>query len=547
MQYRARAFVRWISIALLLTVTACDSGGDMEPIEEVPPFEIVGDVSVAIDVTADRHPISSFIYGSNQHFPDLTWTVRRLGGNRLTGYNWENNYSHAGSDYQHSSDRFLIDNGGFPAAEGSIPGRVVTHFHEQSLAMGAASIVTLQMAGYVSRDPNGTVPPAETAPSIRWARVEPRKDAAFSESPDLTDAVVYMDEMVHHLVQAFGDAGGANGIRWYSLDNEPALWPHTHPRIHPDPTGAAELVERSIALAAAVKDVDPQAAILGPALYGMAAYENLQGAPDWPQVRSGYDWYVDYYLDRMHQAEATHGRRLLDVLDVHWYPEARGDSRVTDPGATTPADVEARLQAPRTLWDSTYVENSWIGEFRRQYIPILPRLQHAIDQYYPGTPLAITEYDYGGGGHWSGGLAQADVLGAYGRAGVFIATIWGMDEGDAYQAAAFNLYQNFDGSGGTFGDVSVRAVTGDRDQTSVYAAEDEDTGNLHIILINKNGEGGLRATIEVEADRTYRSANVWSFDATTSRVRRTASIGDVDGNAFVYDVPPRTAAHLLVR
>src|SRR5690606_19487132 len=138
------------------------------------------------------------------------------------------------------------------------------------------------------------------------------------------------------------------------------------------------------------------------------------------------------------------------------------NSRITDPGATTAADVEARLQAPRTLWDSTYFENSWIGEFRRPFLPILPRLQQAIDQFYPGTLLAITEYDYGGGGHWSGGLAQADVLGAYGRAGVDIATMWGIDDGDVYQAVAFNLYLDFDGSGGTFGDVSVRATSSDR-------------------------------------------------------------------------------------
>ena len=374
-----------------------------------------------------------------------------------------------------------------------------------------------------------------------------RSNAEFSDSPNLTDAVVYMDELVHNLVQEFGPASSPDGIRWYSLDNEPALWPHTHPRIHPDPTGAAELVERSIALASAVKDVDPDAGILGPALYGMGAYENLQGAPDWGQVGGGYGWFIDYYLDRMRQAESEHGRRLLDVLDVHCYPEARGDSRVTDPGATTPADIEARLQSARTLWDSTYFENSWIGDYRRQFLPILPRLLKSIDQYYPGTPLAITEYDYGGGGHFSGGLAQVDVLGAYGRLGVYLATMWGIDEADVYQAAAFNLYRNYDGEGGRFGDVSVRATTSDRDETSVYAAEDEASGRLHIILINKNLEGGLRATIDLDSERNYRSGNVWSFDATTSRIRRTAAIGDIDGNSFIYDVPPATAAHIILR
>ena len=33
-------------------------------------------------------------------------TVRRMGGNRQTGYNWENNASNAGSDYEHQSDEW---------------------------------------------------------------------------------------------------------------------------------------------------------------------------------------------------------------------------------------------------------------------------------------------------------------------------------------------------------------------------------------------------------------------------------------------------------
>src|SRR2546430_15318086 len=105
-----------------------------------------------------------------------------------------------------------------------------------------------------------------------------------------------------------------------------SLWPYTHPRIHPDTVRAAELVSRSIALATAVKDVDPTSEILGPAHYGIGAYVSLQDAPDWNALKAsgGYDWVRGYYLDQLRQAGAGAGERLLGGVDVEWDPRARG-------------------------------------------------------------------------------------------------------------------------------------------------------------------------------------------------------------------------------
>ena len=52
-------------------------------------------------------PISPYVYGINSQKDDgIGVTVRRMGGNRQTGYNWENNASNAGSDYNHQSDEW---------------------------------------------------------------------------------------------------------------------------------------------------------------------------------------------------------------------------------------------------------------------------------------------------------------------------------------------------------------------------------------------------------------------------------------------------------
>lgn len=305
-----------MSAVVVMSALACSrsTADPSQPNGGSQPTQPAATITVQVD--QGHTPISPYIYGSNQDDGTDVWTVRREGGNRTTGYNWENNFSNAGNDYIHSSDLYMITSEGLPASDAAIPARAVTFFHDQSIAMGAKSIVTLQMAGYVAADGKGAVQPSEVAPSARWDQESPKKPTAFAQTPDLTDGVVYMDEFVNALVQRYGAAASQQGVRWYSLDNEPALWRSTHPRIHPQAVGAAELLDRSVALASATKAVDPSAEIIGPAAYGMAEFVSLQDAPDWSAVKQGYEWFIDYYLDGMRKAEQAKGMRLLDVLGV---------------------------------------------------------------------------------------------------------------------------------------------------------------------------------------------------------------------------------------
>ena len=201
-------------------------------------------------------------------------------------------------------------------------------------------------------------------------------------------------------------AAGATGIKGYSLDNEPDLWSSTHPRLHPAQPTCVELVTRSIALAKTVKRMDASAETIGFVSYGFNGYLSFQNAPDWPTVKTqgSYAWFVDYFLDQLRSASNASGARLLDVLDVHNYTEhVAGGIRVNSPSTFENIDAnKGRIQAPRSLWDSTFVENSWIGQFFPTFLPFIPRLQSSIGTFFPGTKLSFTEYDFGGEGHISG-------------------------------------------------------------------------------------------------------------------------------------------------
>ena len=505
--------------------------------------------SIDFLITADgsKKPISPYIYGTNQLLTEEeNWTAMRQGGNRLTGYNWENNASNAGTDWINSSDNFLTWIAGIQNE--NEPGIVTTTFRNKSIELNAYSLITLQLAGYVARDKSGAVTENQTAPSLRWRSVQFEKGSAFSLQPDTSDSFVYLDEYVNFLVDRFGMANTSNGIKGYSLDNESGLWISTHPRIHPLQARCVEMVQKAIGVSTAVKNVDPYLEIFGPVLYGFNAYYDFQSAADWDSVKAGtnYQWFIDYYLDQMRLAEISSGKRLLDVLDIHWYPEARGDNRITETNANTTADKLARVQAPRTLWDNNYTENSWIGQWFGAYLPLIPRLKESIDEFYPGTKLAFTEFSYGGENDITGAIAMADVLGIFGKYDVYLGTYWQLDSPSNYISAAYKIYRNYDGNNSTFGDNSLPSVTSDSVSTSVYGSLNETGNEIHLVVINKKLNESVNSNFTILSQHNIQSGSVWKLDGNSFEIAEINPVINITNNSFSYTLPAGSVCHFVL-
>lgn len=513
----------------------------------------INKINVTIDTTSENARISPYIYGANYDsdgnegtIPKVA-TASRLGGNRLTGYNWENNASNAGSDWVNSSDNYLNMNK--PYEVQNIPGRVVTDYQDEILKNGSEySLVTLQMAGYVAKDKNGTVTEQEVAPSSRWVQVKAKKGSTLSLQPDLNDDAVYMDEFINAMISKYGKSDSATGIKGYSLDNEPTLWTSTHSRIHKDKVTCEEIISKSTDYSKMVKELDSNAEVFGPALFGMGAFLNFNTAPDWENVKGNYKWFPDYYLDQMKKASDKEGKRLIDVFDIHYYSEARGgDARVTEGSDTNIECNKARIQAPRTLWDPSYTENSWIGQWFSDYTPIIPKMFNSINKYYPGTKLGITEYNFGGNNHISGGIAQVDMLGIFSKYNVYYGAMWPFSGKNNYLQSAFNLYRNYDGKKSTYGDIKVKAETSDIENSSVYASLDsKDDSKLHIIMINKNYDKPMTINFNLGGNKVYKSGKVWAFDKNSSEITERASINNIVSNKFEYTIPELTTCHIIL-
>jgi mannan endo-1,4-beta-mannosidase len=239
---------------------------------------------------------------------------------------------------------------------------------------------------------------------------------------------------------------------------------------------------------------------------------------------------------------------LVHALDVHWYPEAKGSKRITDKDLS-PKTVAARLQAPRSLWDPSYTEKSWIAATWGKPIRLIPWLLERIDERYPGTKLTMTEYDYGGTDHISGALAQADVLGVLGREGVYLATYWGNGPGNGplppFIKAAFQLYRNYDGKGGTYGDTAVAATPSDLAKLSTFAATDSKRpGVVTVLVINKDLGASFGTKIDVKAggkaDAKLTKAQLYTLDGKDAAVHP-GPVVDIKGGRLQVRVPPLSA------
>ncbi len=455
--------------------------------------------ALSVDVSAARHAISPDIYGLNGGDPafnaEIGQSVARWGGNASSRYNFKNHTYNTGSDWYF--ENIVADEAH------SVEGMV-----KSNRDRGIKPVVTVPLSGWVAKDSPSEHPFTCGFPATRF----PQQDK-FDEwdancgngqlnQTNLTgvptDSSIPVDasfdgEMVSHLVDQFGTAA-QGGVPIYELDNEPVLWASTHRDVHPELVTDDELGGKGTAAAAAIKAADPSAAVLGPSGWGYCEWvaSGLDGCgPGADSAAHGGLNLSQWYLKNMKDYSDAHGgKRYLDYFDQHFYPQISGGK--------DPESNALRLRSTRSLWDPTYVEESWIGPGGVNAPPLqyIRTAKSWIAQYNPGTKTAITEYNWGALDDINGALTQADILGIFGREGLDLATMWGDPKPTDPGAYAFRMYRDYDGAGSRFGDVSVSATAADQGQLAVYAAQRSSDKALTVMVVNKTG-GDLTSPLSV--------------------------------------------------
>jgi len=542
--------------------------------------------ALSIDANANRHAISPDIYGINFYWTlpassDPTYpaalaaaqgiraTTRRWGGNSTSTYHWQFDVDNIDNDwfYEVLPDT-SIDASKLPA------GSTFNQYADQARTTGGKMLATIPILGWLPKarhemcsfdvakygkqckqDPYAQYHPYTCGDGIAYDPacgdvsvndgLQPANPVYIVNDP--TDDYAQFDQTfqaqwIQYLLTRYGPAN-QGGIAIWSLDNEPIWWDGTHRDIHPNPYTYDELLSMDLKYAEAIKQADPTALVGGPVGDNWASLwvskKDIvagQNSGNWwanPVDRNAHGGtpLLAWYLQQFKQYEQQHGQRLLDYLDMHAYLPASG------------------LESTREFWDPTYVVSGdyWIVD-PATGAPIapyyIPRVQGIVAQNYPGTKLAITEYNGGALDTLTGGLVQADLLGIFGAQGLDLATLWGPPTPTDPGAFAYKMYRNYDDMGGAFGETGVQASSADQSQLAIYAAVRSDL-NLTAVVINKTG-GSVTSTLSLANFQPGQTAQVWQYGgANLGAIVAQPNIA-VSGNSLTATFPANSITMLVL-
>jgi hypothetical protein len=446
----------------------------------------VRSVKLSAQCSAKGHTISPYIYGVAGDVGDLNATIRRAGGNRTTRYNWQLGATNAGKDWYFEN----TNDGDY------------TQFFRDCRAQHVASARTVPTIGWVAKDSSTFGFPISVYgkqhafdPYRNDAGDGTRSDGGEIQPKSPTQTSVEAPpESIQRWVTAITQQDAktqTRSVSQYILDNEPSLWSVNHRDVHPDPLTYDELLDRTIRYGTAIRTADPHAQIAGPAEWGWTAYfysakDAKIGVSLRPDRRAHGDVpLLPWYLAKVREHDQATGIKVLDVLDVHFYPQGQG----VYGGNSDPATAALRVRSTRSLWDPSYKDESWINDSVR----LIPRLKEWVAQNYPGLLISIGEYNFGGEQHISGALAEAEALGRFGALGLDYAYYWTVPPKNSPAYWAFRAFRNFDGKNGHFLERSVDTQM-DSD-VSLFASRDESGKHMVLIALNLNPTTTAKASV----------------------------------------------------
>lgn len=520
-----------------------------------PPPITNAAVSIAIDAGANRHAISPLIYGvafatSNQ-VADLNVPVNRSGGNSETRYNWQLNAHNHAADWYFES---IADSPATPAA-------AADDFVANTKGAGAEPLLTIPMIGWVPKlAPNrGKLASysiakygPQTGNDSQWF-ADAGNGISSTNAPitwnDPADANIptnsaFQQAFVQHLINQWG-LSSKGGVRYYIMDNEHSIWHSTHQDVHPIGAKMAEIRDKIFDYAGTVKALDPNALVLAPEEWGWSGYlysgfdqqyGSQHGWGSLPDRTANGGWdYIPWLLSQFQQRATNTNQRLVDFLTVHYYPQG-GES-----GSDTSTAMQLlRNRSTRSLWDTNYVDASWINAV----VQLVPRLKSWTAAYYPGTKTGITEYNWGAESHINGATAQADILGIFGREGLDLATRWTTPATGSPAYLAIKFYRNYDSNRSAFGDTSLKTAVPNPDNVSAFAAQRSADGAMTVMVINKQLGRGADLSLNLTNFPAAGPAQQWQLTASNS-ISRLSDI-TIGASTLKVTVPPQSITLFVI-
>ncbi|WP_018342431.1 glycoside hydrolase family 44 protein [Cytophaga aurantiaca] len=455
-------------------------------------FFVVAQTTITIDPTANQHKISPWIYGRNNNLSDdpsnpttsSQWQLyrdaglrmyRENGGNNSTKYNWKakltshpdwynNVYAH---DWDYTATSLLNNSANTQGL-----------FAFQLLGK-AASNKQHNFNDWVYTQANGSI-----NTSANWAGGG--GPVAYGGNGGNGNPNLYLenwtaDSTAKILDHWFNTLGyDKSRFTYWNMDNEPEIWSGTHDDIATSAITAELYMQKYFAVAKAVRAKFPNIKLVGPVSTNEWQWYNWNNSKVTdPHDGNEYPW-MQYFIKRIAEEEAASGIRLLDVLDVHFYPGTENDPSTT-------------LQLHRVWFDDQYVypkangvkvtgQYGWDNNITKEYF--FKRCDQWLTQYKGANhnvTFSLSEY----GAIANGGSEDANVIACWyaSHLGVFtenkveLFTPWDWYKG---QWEVLHLFSKY------FGEVSVKSTSTNNNTISGYSSLTADGDSLIIVVVNRD-------------------------------------------------------------
>lgn len=513
-------------------------------------------ITIAIDATSNVKPISSGIYGKNNCLSDdpnsplstSDWKFlkdagirlfRENGGNNATKYNWRlklsshpdwynNVYSH---NWDYSAQQLQTN---IPDAYG---------------------MYAFQMIGKVAATTKNNFNDWNYNSSSWWEGVSQNlagggtpntsggSAAAVEGDPELYLTDWNADSTTAILDHWFGNDGlglNAEKFLYWNMDNEPEIWNGTHDDVMPTQPTAEELMQRYFEVAKKARALYPGIKLCGPVTCNEWQWYNYNSN----LISSGgkkYTW-LEYFIKRVAEEQIASGIRLLDVIDLHFYP-----------GETADSDV---MQLYRVFFDKYYlypgangcktINGSWDDSQKKEYV--FERCRAWLETYMGadnGVTFGLSELGCNDRSASVNAVAYASILGTFANNEVEFLTPWTWLKGMYETVHLFSCYSH---------ENSCSSVSSDDNNLSAYTSLNSDS--MTIIVVNRSSSKTYTTNITISnsmiPDGTYKTLQLKelpsseSFKSHTSNALVSNEI-PVANNCLSLSAPPVSITAILLK
>jgi hypothetical protein len=256
-----------------------------------------------------------------------------------------------------------------------------------------------------------------------------------------------------------------------------------------------------------------------------------------------YCW-LEYFIKRVADEQKRTGIRLLDVLDVHWYPSESSN-----------ADV---VQLHRVFYDETYVypgangvktvNGGWDPSQTKEYI--FKRINDWLLLYFGenhGITIGLTENDINSSDPNIVSVVYASMLGIFANNSVEIFTPWSWKKGMWETLHLFSRYTK---------KIKVKATSSNDATVSGYATVNASTDSMTVILVNRDLSASRTATVNLTgfsvANGNYQVRELSSlpagetFVSHASNALKSKTVA-VSGNSFNITLPALSTTAVILK